>query len=254
MGARVKYGLAAGGLAVAVATVASLVAARGAQSPASPIPMQNGRLDVRRGVTIEAAIASAARGTAGEAADPVWVAWRVPLADAAHDLCSWYGDWTGAVRGVRLDPSADGSTPDAARPPLAPPSGPVPLEAGTGLLVLVRIAGGQSERIRSLGDDCPIDAGGRTVYLLEGITADASMGYLERHVGAAIAGRMNEDARRRRQQSALRAIALHRDGVPRLIAIARTAADAAARKDAVSALGQTNDPRAFAYLAELIRR
>ena len=60
--------------------------------------------------------------------------------------------------------------PRFAPPKIAAPAGPVSLEGGTNLIVLARMIDGQVERLRSLSDDCPIDAGGRTVTWLTGVT------------------------------------------------------------------------------------
>jgi hypothetical protein len=58
-----------------------------------------------------------------------------------RDLCGWYTDRQTSIRGTWLD---DGGEFDAARPKITPPTGPIPLEAGTGLVVLVRAIGGRS--------------------------------------------------------------------------------------------------------------
>ena len=75
--------------------------------------------------------------------------------------------------------------------------------------MLVRLLDGRVERLRTVGDDCPLDAGGRTVYWLQGVTPADSMKYLETLLKPTDS--LNPAQEQRLSQSAVSAIALHRD-------------------------------------------
>jgi hypothetical protein len=262
---------------------AALVFLAGVVVQAQRPPIQNGRVEQRTPADLAAEVGA----IAAQAAEPVWVGWRVPIA-GVRTLCSWYVDDTVAVRGF-LASTGDPGAPSV--PQITAPEGPVPIEAGTGLVVLLRLNAGRVERLRTLTDDCPIDAGGRTIHWFEGLSAPRSLAYLDTHARLDDAGdldRQTMGARRSLAQSAVSAMALHADttvasallaviargsdaavtrravqglaglpehaGVAHLIALARTSADQAVRRDAVTELGRIKDPRAIAYLAEVIGR
>src|SRR5688500_3504343 len=62
--------------------------------------IQNGKVEVRKDTAIDRAIAGVPAGGPDQAA---WVAWKVPMVDGDRDLCSWYSDRSGTVRGTYLD-------------------------------------------------------------------------------------------------------------------------------------------------------
>jgi hypothetical protein len=207
--------------------------------------VSNGRLEPRQTTSIDSAIA--AGGAAGE---PVWVGWAVPLAEHRGALCTqWAPDFSG-VPLARIEPD----TPAAPAP--SPP--PVRLEGGANLVVLLRLVAGRVERLRTLDDECPIDAGGRTVQWLSGITAAESVRYLDTLVRTSTPLPANEQ---RLAVAAVAAIALHRDAaadapLDRLIAedrpevLARQAATwmgvargAHGFEALTGALGRATDPR-----------
>ncbi len=150
--------LLASAMLLAAATAGTAFQAPAAQVP-SQIQVQNGRIEPRPGTDIAA---EAARLAPPAGADPVWLGWRVPIVAGGRGGCSWYVDDGTGPMGIRASVLESSG---ARLPQIAPPTGPVPIEAGTGLMVLLRLLDGQVERIRTLGDDCPIDAGGRTLYL-----------------------------------------------------------------------------------------
>jgi hypothetical protein len=244
----------------------------------------------------------------------------VPIIDGEHNACCWSswdvnGDRGWSV-GCGLEPQPAGA-PAIDRTTFPAQSGPVKLEAGTGLVVLVRAVDHHVERLRTLSDDCPMDAGDRTLYWLDGVTGAASLQYLQTLVVHTDA---SNDPRRAIADRALSAIALHRDpaagdiltaiahtpddtrlrgqaliqigrrggpkaaaelhsaidkdpsadvrrsalsgllqlpnndGVPVLIQLTKTGKDAALRKDAMSRLSGSKDPRAIAFFEEILKR
>jgi HEAT repeat protein len=93
------------------------------------------------------------------------------------------------------------------RPAAPPPStAPVPIERGTALVVLARVVDGRLERLRTIDDACPIDAGGRGIRWLTGITPVASVEYLD---GLTRAESLSVGTTRRIAEAAVSAIGLH---------------------------------------------
>jgi HEAT repeat protein len=128
----------------------------------------------------------------------------------------------------------------------------VPLEAGTTLLIMARISSGKVERVRAFSDDCPLDAGGRTVRLIDGVTPDASVRWLADLITATLAS----DPKSSIHNSALSAIG----------STAGAAADAAlstftdasqpsnVRRQAIFWIGQARGAAGFATLKRMLDR
>jgi hypothetical protein len=177
-------------------TVMLGVTALAAQSPAPNV--QNGRVDNRPATSIDAALRAA-----GVSSEPAWIGWREPMVDGDRHVCSTWSDGDTTVRGIVLEPRpfSDG------RPRVAPSTGPAQLEAGTSVIVLLRVIDGHVERLRTISDDCPIDANGRAITWLAGVDAPESLRYL----GALTQPATLTSEARRQAQSAITAIAQHRD-------------------------------------------
>jgi HEAT repeat protein len=129
----------------------------------------------------------------------------------------------------------------------------VSLDAGTGLVVLARVVEGRVERLRTLGDDCPIDANGRTVYWLQGVTPAESVRYLDTLTQQSAAGSTQQDGRLR--DAALGAIARHRDPGADVIVdrYATSDQETALRRTARSLLGSTRGAHGFNTLQQLLK-
>jgi len=290
-----------------------------AGQPAGAPRLVNGRVETRAGGDIAAVVRSVPSG-----ADAVsWVGWSVP-ADGTADRCCW-NDWQGSggcCGACRLEREGAAATPAAPSPgaaataaPAAPApvaAAPMPIEPGAGrVVVLARIAGGRVERVRTYAPTCALDAGGRTVVWLSGVTPEASVAWLDAQVSSAARrvaddvlmtlsahaapraldrlldyARSGDTARLRGQalfwlsqragERAVGAIAdaIDRDpdtdvkrkavfalsqlpadqGVPRLIEVARAHSNPAVRKQAFFWLGQSSDPRALAFFADVLKR
>ena len=227
-------------LAVAAVDLGALAqSTAGGQRP----NIQNGRVETRAATAIEREIAAV-----GTSASPVWVAWSVPMVAGERNLCSTWIDDTTFVRGETLERS-DGSRPTQ----FAPPSGPVRLEGGTSLVILARVVDGRLERLRSIGDDCPVDAGGTTIHWLTGVTPAESVKYLD---GLTRADALNISTTRRLAESAVSAMALHQDAsaLPVLDRLSSTAtADGALRRQAASGLAAHRGAEGFDRVVALIK-
>jgi len=196
-----------------------------------------------RDMPIERAVTSI-----GTSAEAVWVGWRVPMVSGLRDLCGMWSDGTTTVRGATLEdgtrstaPAVTGSAPGVAS-----------LEAGTSLLVWVRVIGGQVERLRVVSDDCPVDAGGRQVIWLRSIPAGDSARYLGAFLTLPIPP---SDHHRRLATSAVMAIALHADRAAEtmLDGLLTPAADAALRRSAADWVARAGGASGFSRLTTLVR-
>jgi HEAT repeat protein len=146
---------------------------------------------------------------------------------------------------MSLSPCPPRSTP----PPATPPTS-VSLEAGTNLIVLARMVGGKIERLRAIDDSCPVDANGRTVYWLTGVTPADSIRYLDTLTRQ---DALNIDTRRRLAESAIEAIALHKDAAADAI-LDRLAADqdSGLRQRAATSLASLRGAHGFDTLKRLL--
>lgn len=225
------------------------IASAGAQTP----QIQNAQMKQQAVTSLTRDVAA----LAAQATAPSWVAWQVPMIDGERNLCCYYSDnfTQGGVRGCRIEPA----DPDAPRtPPQFPaPTGPVRLEAGTQVTIFVRLVDKRVERLRALTDDCPVDAGNLSLHWLTGVSGADSVAWLK---ARALDEKMDIDVRDRIAGAAVRAIALHRDesAVTALLEFARstplTPTATAVRREAMTGLGQSRDPRALKFLQDIITK
>jgi HEAT repeat protein len=170
------------------------------------------------------------------------------MVDGDPNVCSTWGDGRVFVRGETLEARPLGSQP----PQFPTAAGPARLESGTAVVVLARMVEGRLERLRAIGDDCPIDAGGRTVYWLNGITPAESVRYLD---GLTRSDALNISTNRRIAESALAAIALHRDPAATAVLdrLSGREGDRLLRRQAASALARTRGAHGFERVSALLK-
>src|SRR6185312_3716308 len=102
---------------------------------------------------------------AGFGAGPLWAAWQEPIIPGRNgDMC-----WIHNSDSTRHD---DGRAINA----------PVRLEGPAAVVVLVRIANGQVDQLRTASHDCRFDGGGLPFHWITGVTADASITWLKTQV------------------------------------------------------------------------
>jgi len=219
-----------------------------AQSAPAP-QIQNGRLETRAVTSLERDLPSLG------GPEPVWAFWRVAMIDGERGPCStyMYSDREPVIRGELLDSGISGTIIGNERPQITPPVGPIPLEAGTGLLIFARVVEGRVERVRTIGDDCPVDANGRTVYALTGVTPADSLRYLDTFTKMT-GDRLSVTARRNLADSALAAIRRHRDAGADAILdrIATSDLDSDLRRSAATALATSRGAHGFATVKRLV--
>lgn len=236
------------------ALLASVVSL-GAQQP----QIQNGQVEARHVTSLDKDIAA----ISAAATEPTWIGWRETATPSLGNSCCYY-QWNDEAgqRGCPVEPSVgptvDGygnAIPGAPRPQFPAPSGPAKLEAGTEVLVMLRIVDKHVERVRTYSDDCPLDAGNRKVYWLDGVAAADSVKYLQSLISLTELSGTPNDIRKRINSSAISAIGLHRDGsVDALISLATQKVDSTARSTAFNALGRSKDPKAIAFIDGILKK
>lgn len=219
--------------------------------------IQNGAVETRKSTSLDRDITA----ISAAAAEPTWVGWRETAVNGWGNSCCWYTDDSYMSRGCTVEPSvpntrgfAGMSVPDP-RPQFPAPSGPAKLEAGTEVLVMLRIVDKQVERVRTFSDDCPLDAGGRKVIWLDGVPAADSVKYLSSLVELKDVPGTPTDLRKRINSSAISAIGQHRDGnVDFLISLAKQNTDSTSRSTAFTWLGRSKDPRAVSFIDGILKK
>jgi hypothetical protein len=104
---------------------------------------------------------------------PRWVAWSVPSAQQGH-ICCYGSIREGEARGF----CCGGCRLESGHAFVAQtPAGPAALES-TNALVFVRLDGSRETSVRSFSSDCGVDAEGRDVVWLTGVSPEDSVRYL----------------------------------------------------------------------------
>src|SRR5262252_2370260 len=170
----------------------------------------NGRLDAQpAGSNLEAAF----QRLVAAQADPAWIGYSVPVAAGSdRRFCcnggnTWISDGivitNGRLATCGLEPG-DQSVRTSQGQPL-PNQGPIRLEGPDTMLVMYRVEEKAVQRIRIFSPDCELDAGGRTIQWLDGVTGPDSVKLLGTFISRA------EVRSDRLTDASIAAIAMHRD-------------------------------------------
>ncbi len=182
-------------------------------------------------------------GVAGQSAI-VWVGYAVPVIEGDHRMCCWNGDTAGCCGGCRLEPGSSQTISTSRRGG----DGPVSLEAGELMFVLLRIERGIVGKIRTFSEECALDAGGLTLHWLTGVAARDSV--------ALLAGFLDASSPDRLADGALSALAMHREpaALDRLVSAAREGATTKVRGQALFWLAHRAGDKAVGVISEAITR
>jgi hypothetical protein len=193
------------------------------------------------------------------AADVLWIAYSVPVIDGERVMCCFdsgttfvngdvvTSDGSGCCGVCRIEPAADGS---AMARRAAGTGAAVQLSGSERMVVLFRVVNRNVERIRVYSQDCSLDAGGRPVRWLEGVSPVESVALLERY--AALPAMESGD---RTASGAITAIALHQDSaadaaLERLVSAGQPEAT---RRKVTFWLGNARGARGLALLERILK-
>ena len=201
-------------LATSASAVAAAIGATDRQQPAGqaaagPSPrVTNGRLAPQTG---GASLDAAFKRLVSAQAEPAWIGYSVPVVnDGSGRMRSgdtWISDGivitNGRLATCGLEPGDRATRTNTGQP--LPVQGPIRLEGPDFMMVLFRVEEKAVQRIRIISPDCELDAGGRTVNWLDGVSPADSVRLLSTFVSRAD---VKSD---RLTDSAISAIAMHRD-------------------------------------------
>ena len=206
-----------------------------AQPPAGPRPnILNGRLDTQAAGTTFAATFQ--RLVAAQT-EPAWIGYSVPtMTDSNRRFCcgdTWISDGVvisnGRIATCGLEPGDRTARTAEGQP--NPAQGPIRLEGPDTMIVLYRVEDKAVQRVRIFSPDCELDAGGRAIHWLDGVSAADSITLLTSLTSGP----------ERVRSGAMAAVAMHRDevAVPALLTLAKQDANGKVRGDALFWLSQT---------------
>jgi hypothetical protein len=217
------------GVLASIAAIVLTASAAFAQQPR----LSNGQLQPQ---AVSGSLDQTLRALSARGGDPFWIGYAVPSADRDSQMCCWS---EGGPRTCHLEPGASNAIN------LTRTLDPIRLESGDVFFVLYRIEQGQVNRIRSFSDDCPLDAGGRTLHWLTGVRPADSVAVLSAYAAA---------PNRKPADSALSAIAMHADptALDTLVRLARSADTTHVRGQALFWLAQRAGDKAVGTITDAI--
>ena len=157
---------------------------------------------------------------------------------AAQPQPAWIGYTVPAAGGVQL--GCELVSPGGWFAP-----GVIHLEQPDHAVILFRVEAGAVSRIRALSPECEIDAGGVPVHWLADVQPVESAALLK--------NLMTSHPSQAPRMGAISALAASYEGIPLLIEVARTTQNAGVRRQAMSSLGRSRDPRVLAFFEEVLK-
>lgn len=225
-------------LLTAILLISALVA--GAQ--AQQAPLKNARVETRSAAAgLEKELAAIEREQKGA----TWAGYAVPVIAGRHDMCCFdsYSDYTRDSRccgGCRLEGNGGMS--------MGQISACDRLEPAQEFFVLLRLADGQVEKVRTFSANCALDGGGLTVYWLTDVKPGESV---------ALLASLTEDGRSGRlAEQAMTALAMQADpgAQAALIRLARSHSSTELRGQALFWLAQQAGDKVAGVITEAIER
>ena len=195
----------------------------------------NGRLDTQ---AAGSNLASTFQRLVSAQTEPAWIGYSVPtMPDGERRLCcggdTWISDGVvisnGRLATCGLE-AGDRSVRTSQGQPAAN-QGPIRLEGPETMVVLYRVEDKAVQKVRIFSPDCELDAGGRAIHWLDGVSAADSIALLSSLISGSDKVR----------SGAIAALAMHKDdlAVPALLKLARQDASGKVRGDALFWLAQT---------------
>jgi HEAT repeats/PBS lyase HEAT-like repeat len=174
--------------------------------------------------------------------DRFWMGYVVP-ATGNHRSCCWSSSDETGCSGCRLEGDKGEGSFRANR------SEPLPLEPRGRLRLLLRAEGGRVTRVRSVSEDCGLDAGGLSFVWIDGVRAADSVAFLSSLLSE------GGEAGQKLEEGALSAIAGTADPAADTALDRFVAPDQSEhrRKQAAFWMGQARGAKGFATLSRLVR-
>lgn len=178
---------------------AALTSQASGQTAALP-KTENAKVEQR---SVTGSFAQAVDGWAKSVSTAQWLGYAVPAVSGDRQICCGNGNWNGdgGCGPCRLEGSDHGSNINLR-------GDKVKLEGPQNLIVLLRAENGHIGRMRTVSEDCTIDAGGLQVTWLSDVKAADSVKYLEKFVTAQ---EFDDHGHDRLSRGALTAVALTGD-------------------------------------------
>lgn len=208
----------------------------------------NGQVTNRRVTT---ALPDTVRSIVAEQTGVAWIAYGVPVKSSDREMCCWSSE-APCCGSCRIEPREETGPSSVSRgiSPQGSDAGRVMLEGSDRIVVLLRVAERQVERVRVYSDGCVLDAGGRPVHWLDDVQPVASIALLQSLAGSA------HERKSRVTTGALSALAQHDEpeAAQALEHLARTHTVPAVRGDAIFWLSQKAGRKAAGAITEAIEK
>lgn len=192
---------ASSGIALRLVIMGAALTAQASGQTAPQPKSENAKVEQR---SVVGSFAQTVDGWAKTASKPQWLGYAVPAVSGDRQVCCSNGNWNGSDNGCgpcRLESGDHGSNINLR-------GDKVKLEGPQSLVVLLRAENGRIGRMRTVSEDCTIDAGGLQVTWLSDVKPAESVKYLEQFVTAQ---EFDEHGHDRLSRAALTAIALTGD-------------------------------------------
>ena len=179
-------------------------------------------------------------------AGPLWIGYAVPAHSPDWNACCG-NNWSDGCCGRCALEDRHGETVGTEGARRA-----IPLEGGSSAVILYRVEGSTVTKVRAFSESCELDAGGRTVYWLNGVDAAASIALLKNLVQPKASG--GEGPSRHVTSEALFAITAHRapEAITTLINLARNGTSSRIRSDALFWLAHRAGEKAAGTITDAI--
>jgi len=161
------------GLVLRLTIMAAALVTQVLGQTATPPKTENAKLEQR---AVAGSFAQTVDAWAKSSSRAQWLGYAVPAVSGDRQICC--GDWhDGSCGACRLEGGEHGSNVNLR-------GDKVKLEGPGSLIVLLRAENGRIGRMRSVSEDCTIDAGGLEITWLSAVNPAESVKYLERFVTA----------------------------------------------------------------------
>jgi hypothetical protein len=202
--------------------------------------VENARMETRG---VSGGLDSTFRSIVAAQSAPAWIGYSVPIVAGDHQMCCWNNN---VMCGCSLEPRNGDQSFTVSN------NQSVKLEGPRELVVLFRVEGHQTGKIRTFTPECNLDAGGLPFIWLTGVTPPESIRLLLAMAKDATGGSREEH---RKSDGATAAIAMHADPAadPALEELVAQNQPEQIRRQAIFWLGNARGQRGFEIVSRVVR-